>query len=95
MNNIVILLTMIYIFILSIAGYAMMGIDKSRAVRGKWRITERTLFLIALLGGGIGSYLGMKCFHHKNRHLSFRILLPLAAMADLVLIGLLVKKVIS
>lgn len=91
MDRIVILLTMVYIFCLSIAGFAMMGIDKRRAVRGKWRITERTLYLIALLGGGIGSYLGMKCFHHKNKHLSFRILLPISALAYLLLIIFLVK----
>ncbi len=83
-----------YILALSITGFSTMGVDKRRAEKGRWRIPERTLLLIALLGGGIGTYLGMRYFRHKTKHLSFRILLPAAAIADLLLIFYVIVKLI-
>ncbi len=61
----------------SFIGFCSMGIDKRKARLGKWRIPERTLFLIAILGGSPGSIAGMYLFHHKTRHPSFRYGLPL------------------
>ncbi|MBD9014278.1 MAG: DUF1294 domain-containing protein, partial [Lachnospiraceae bacterium] len=52
----------------SFIGFCSMGIDKRKARLGKWRIPERTLFLIAILGGSPGSIAGMYLFHHKTRH---------------------------
>jgi uncharacterized membrane protein YsdA (DUF1294 family) len=75
-----------YLVILSIAGFILMGMDKRRAVRKKWRIPEKTLILVAYLGGGIGAFLGMYVFRHKTRHRKFTILIPLAALLDLYLI---------
>lgn len=60
-----------YFIIMNIIGFAAMGIDKRRAVKGLWRISEATLFVIALIGGSIGSIVGMKVFHHKTRHWYF------------------------
>ena len=57
--------------IVNVAGFAAMGIDKGRARRKVWRIPESTLFLIALIGGSIGSLLGMYGFRHKTRHWYF------------------------
>ena len=51
--------------------FAMMGVDKRRAVKGRYRTPEKTLFLIACLGGGIGGLLGMNLFRHKNRKAAF------------------------
>lgn len=48
-----------------------MGIDKKKAKKGAWRIPEKRLFFIALLGGSIGSILGMKTFRHKTKHWYF------------------------
>lgn len=67
----------IYLFAINLAGLLSMGIDKQRARKHRWRIPEKTLFLIAALGGSIGSILGMFLFRHKTRHLSFRLGLPL------------------
>lgn len=53
------------------------GLDKRRAVRGEWRISERTLLLLASLGGAAGAFLGMKVFHHKTRHRKFSLGVPL------------------
>ena len=60
-----------YWFILSIMGYLSMYVDKKRAKKGVYRIPEKTLFIIAFLGGSIGSILGMYQFRHKTKHRSF------------------------
>ena len=53
-----------------------MGIDKSKAKAGKWRIKERTLFISALIGGSIGANAGMQVFRHKTKHIQFVIGMP-------------------
>ena len=67
----VIFILVLYGIIVNVAGFATMGIDKGRARRKVWRIPESTLFLIALIGGSIGSLLGMYGFRHKTRHWYF------------------------
>ena len=71
-----IIVVLIYLVVMNIIGFASMGIDKSKAKRGAWRIPEKTLFLIAILGGSIGSILGMKQFRHKTKHKTFTIGMP-------------------
>ena len=66
----------IYFVIINIVGFALMGIDKKRAVKKLWRIPESTLFIIALIGGSIGSIIGMRVFHHKTRHWYFAYGMP-------------------
>ena len=75
----------IYWAVLNLAGFAMMGIDNKRAIRGAWRISEASLFLTALLGGALGCTLGMHCFHHKTRHWYFRYGLPAILLLQLFL----------
>lgn len=60
-----------YLALMNLIGFASMGIDKRRAVKKLWRIPESTLFIIALIGGSIGSIIGMRIFHHKTRHWYF------------------------
>ena len=60
-----------YLAMMNLIGFAIMGLDKRRAVKKLWRIPESTLFIIALIGGSIGSIIGMKIFHHKTRHRYF------------------------
>ncbi|MCM1220027.1 MAG: DUF1294 domain-containing protein [Lachnospiraceae bacterium] len=60
-----------YFAVVNLLGFAMMGIDKRRAVKRLWRIPESTLFIIALIGGSLGSILGMRIFHHKTKHWYF------------------------
>ena len=79
------LLLIIYA-VMSVIGFALMGIDTSRALNPKWRIKEATLFLIAFLGGGIGSTLGMFFFRHKTKHWYFRLFFPLFAAAQTALL---------
>ena len=59
--------------------FSLMGVDKRKARREEWRIPESTLWLFALLGGGVGGFLGMRCFRHKTRHWYFRFGFPLLA----------------
>lgn len=60
-----------YLFIVNILSFSIMGIDKYRAKRGMWRIPERILFLLAIIGGSIGSILAMYYFRHKTKHPRF------------------------
>ena len=71
--------------VMSVFLFAMMGLDKGKARRGKWRVSEKTLFVFALLGGAVGGTAGMFLFRHKTKHLSFRLLFPLLAAAQLAL----------
>jgi uncharacterized membrane protein YsdA (DUF1294 family) len=75
-----------YLIIMNIAGFAVMGIDKRKAIRRAFRIPEKTLLLTAFLGGGIGAMLGMFAFRHKTRHMKFVLMLPLAAGLYLIVI---------
>lgn len=68
---------MIYLGAASLFGFILMGADKRKAVQHKWRIPEKSLFLIALAGGSVGVLLGMWVFRHKTKHLSFSIGIPM------------------
>ena len=86
MDRLVVILVTGYVVFMSLVGFAMMGIDKRKAIKKAWRIPERTLILTALAGGGIGSFLGMYAFRHKTKHSKFVILLPLSAVLYIILI---------
>ena len=72
----------IYYLLINSIGFVMMGIDKKRAIRGAWRISEASLFLTACLGGACGCTLGMHFFRHKTRHWYFRYGLPAIAVLE-------------
>ena len=63
------------------------GIDKLRAKKDRWRISEKTLLLLALFFGGTGALLGMGVFHHKTLHRKFQIGVPLLALLNYACIG--------
>ena len=65
-----------YLLLVNLTAFVLMGLDKRRARRDKWRISEKTLFLPAVLGGSLGAILGMRLFHHKTKHWYFRYGLP-------------------
>ena len=71
---------LIGIIIMSVLSFFAMGIDKRRARLRKWRISEKALFLFALLGGAIGGTVGMLVFHHKTKHWYFKIGFPVLAV---------------
>lgn len=81
------LLLGLYLLAVNLAAFAMMGLDKGRARRGRWRIPEKRLFLPVLLGGGLGGVLGMCLFQHKTRHWYFRYGFPLLLAVQLLALG--------
>ena len=70
------LIILIYLAAVNLFGLIIMGVDKSRAKRRKWRIPEATLFLVAIIGGSIGSIAGMYLFRHKTKHWYFMVGMP-------------------
>ena len=66
----------LYLFAVNIAAFALFGADKRKARRGDWRISEKALFLSAVLGGSLGALIGMRLFHHKTKHWYFVIGIP-------------------
>ncbi len=71
-----ILVLVIYLILINIAGLAVMGIDKRRAIRGAWRVPEKTFFILAAAGGSVGTFAGMYLFHHKTKHWYFVVFIP-------------------
>lgn len=66
----------IYLAVMNVLGFVIFGYDKRCAVRRRWRVSEKTLLCVALLGGSIGAYIGMQVFRHKTRHWKFRAGIP-------------------
>lgn len=67
---------LVYLAVLNLVTFCLYGADKRRAKKGQWRIPEKTLLILPLLGGSVGGILGMAVFHHKTRHWYFRFGLP-------------------
>lgn len=85
-----------YLALVNLWAFALMGIDKRRAKkRGARRIRERTLFLSALLGGGLGACLGMLAFRHKTKHWYFVVGMPLILLAEAALAAWLYRSFIK
>lgn len=72
-----------YLVLVNAAGCLLMLADKQKARKGAWRIPESTLIGAALLGGSIGTILGMYAFRHKTKHIKFYLGLPLILIAQL------------
>ncbi len=76
-----------YLAVINLAAFAAMGRDKKAAQRGTRRTPERTLFMLAILGGSPGAMAGMKVFRHKTKHRSFTIGMPLILTLQLALLS--------
>ena len=77
-----------YFILINVVTFFLFGIDKWKAKKGRWRISEATLLIFAVIGGSIGAWLGMKTWHHKTMHKKFKFGLPLILLAQIVLIYL-------
>ena len=88
--NVITLLTAYFVTV-NIIGFALMGIDKYKAKKRAFRIPEATLFLVAIIGGSIGSILGMYAFRHKTRHFIFVYGMPLILILQIILIVLILR----
>lgn len=77
---------LVYLLIVNAIGFILMLTDKIKAKKNLWRIPEVTLFLVAAIGGSIGSILGMYTFRHKTKHVSFLLGMPLILAVQIVIV---------
>ena len=82
----------IYFIVINIIGFFIMWLDKRKAIKGSWRIPEKTLFIITALGGGIGTIAGMYTFRHKTQKIQFVIGFPVITILEIVAIIYFVLK---
>ena len=75
-KSMIILAALAVLAAMNVASLALMGHDKKMARQGKWRVPEKTLFLVTACFGGLGGVLGMKVFHHKTQHWYFKVFFP-------------------
>ncbi len=79
-------LILIYLLAINVFAFFLYGIDKWKAKRSKWRIPEMTLLSIAVIGGGVGAWIGMKVWHHKTMHKKFKYGIPLILFAQIAIV---------
>ena len=72
-----------YLMGINAIAFVIYGIDKLKAKKGKWRIPESTLLLLAIIGGSIGAWFGIKVWHHKTLHKKFKYGIPLIVIAQI------------
>ncbi len=89
MNQIMLFLG-IYIIVINLYGFIIMGYDKYNAKKNNWRTSEKKLYIIALIGGGFGIYIGMKKFRHKTKHLSFKYGIPVLIVFNVIVYYLII-----
>lgn len=86
MNEKFVLILSVYLILINIAGFLSMGLDKYFAKNHMYRISEKSLFLTAILGGSAGSVLGMHLFRHKTKHWYFLVFMPLILLIQILLV---------
>ena len=84
----VVVIALVVITVMNLVSFALMGIDKRRARRGAWRISERALFMTTACFGGLGGVLGMKVFHHKTQHWYFRVFFPVLLVLQIAILAI-------
>lgn len=82
----------LYVILINAFGLAIMALDKFKAEKGFWRVPEKTLFIVTLLGGGIGTMAGMYLFRHKTKKLKFTIGFPTILISEIAIIIYLLYK---
>ena len=76
-----------YLLAINAVTFIVYGIDKYKAKKAKWRISEATLLLLAVLGGSVGAWVGMKVWHHKTMHKKFKYGIPAILLIQIVLMA--------
>ena len=81
-----------YLLAVNIATFFLYGIDKYKARKGRWRISEATLLMMAVIGGSIGAWSGMRLWHHKTMHKKFKYGIPLIIIMQIALVAYLLTN---
>ena len=76
-----------YLLAVNIASFLLYGIDKYKAKKGKWRVSEATLLMMAVIGGSIGAWAGMRLWHHKTMHKKFKYGIPVIIIMQIALVA--------
>ena len=82
-SHMTVLLLVAYVAIINTLAFIVYGIDKLKAKKGKWRIPESTLLLLAIIGGSIGAWFGIKVWHHNTLHKKFKYGIPLIVITHI------------
>ena len=83
---------LIYLLAINAVTFIIYGIDKYKAKHAKWRISEATLLLLAVLGGSVGAWCGMKVWHHKTMHKKFKYGVPVILLLQVALTVWIINK---
>lgn len=78
---------LVYLVLINGFVFCLYGIDKRKALKHKWRISESTLLLGTFLGGSLGAIIAMNFFHHKTKHWKFKICVPLCLIFHIILLS--------
>ena len=78
-------IAVIYLIVINILGFLVMGLDKHKAKMAERRIPENSLFMFTILGGGIGTIAGMYVFHHKTKKMKFKVGMPLILILEILI----------
>ena len=81
----------LYYLCMNIIAFILYGLDKKYSREGRWRIPEKTLLGIAMIGGAAGAWIGMQTFRHKTKHLSFRVLVPVVVLVHVGIIVFMIR----
>ena len=84
MMDILFIVLLIYLVLINITGFVLMGADKAKARNNAWRIPEKTFFIVSLAGGSAGTLAGMYVFHHKTKHWYFAVFIPLILAVQII-----------
>jgi len=74
-----------YFIIINVFGVQIMKSDKNRAIHKQRRISEKNLWIVALIGGAPGAFVGMKAYRHKTKHFQFKYGFPILAIIDILI----------
>lgn len=85
-------MVLVYLAVMTLFGFGSMYIDKRKAKHHQWRIPEKVLFIIAILGGSLGSNAGMRLCRHKTKHWYFVVGMPVILLLQLVFLYFLQYK---
>ena len=82
----IVIILLSYLLFMNVYAFIIIGWDKHKAKKNKWRIPEKKLFITAFIGGGLGIYLGMQVFRHKTQHPTFKYGIPLLIIFDVAIV---------
>lgn len=88
-------IALIFFAAINVITFLLYGIDKWKAKKSRWRVKEATLLGLAMLGGSIGAWFGMKVWHHKTQHKKFKYGIPAIIIVQIALIGYIIKTALQ